>query len=241
MKQRAAELRAEGKKGAKKADGLQDMRGCRSPRRLPTTALAERVRVAVTTTAPGLSPKTWYGMPAYANDDGKVVLFFQDSGKFKYRYSTLGFQTRRTAPRGRRVGDVARGYGSRPAVRRRRSLRRRRRRCARAWRRTALSPVAVAEHARARQAARSPRGSTPSQAVPRPVNRPSEALISLRAWAPTKIAGIPVRKPRQTSAKKPSQNASVARLRPAPRRGGPTGTGQAWASGLVGRRGGAMQ
>ena len=43
-------------------------------------------------TAPELSPKTWYGMPAYANADGKVVVFFQDAGKFKYRYSTLGFQ-----------------------------------------------------------------------------------------------------------------------------------------------------
>jgi uncharacterized protein YdhG (YjbR/CyaY superfamily) len=55
-------------------------------------ALAERVHVAVTTAAPDLVPKTWYGMPAYANEDGKVVLFFQDSGKFGYRYSTLGFQ-----------------------------------------------------------------------------------------------------------------------------------------------------
>jgi uncharacterized protein YdhG (YjbR/CyaY superfamily) len=55
-------------------------------------ALAERVHVIVTGTAPDLSPKTWYGMPAYANADGKVVLFFQDSGKFNYRYSTLGFQ-----------------------------------------------------------------------------------------------------------------------------------------------------
>ena len=54
--------------------------------------LAERVHVTVTATAPGLSPKTWYGMPSYANADGKVVVFFQDSGKFKYRYSTLGFQ-----------------------------------------------------------------------------------------------------------------------------------------------------
>jgi uncharacterized protein YdhG (YjbR/CyaY superfamily) len=42
--------------------------------------------------APDLSPKTWYGMPAHANADGKVVVFFQDSGKFNYRYSTLGFQ-----------------------------------------------------------------------------------------------------------------------------------------------------
>jgi uncharacterized protein YdhG (YjbR/CyaY superfamily) len=55
-------------------------------------ALAERVHMTVTAAAPDLSPKTWYGMPAYANADGKVVVFFQDSGKFKYRYSTLGFQ-----------------------------------------------------------------------------------------------------------------------------------------------------
>ena len=55
-------------------------------------ALAERVHVTVTATAPELSPKTWYGMPAYANADGKVVVFFQNAGKFNYRYSTLGFQ-----------------------------------------------------------------------------------------------------------------------------------------------------
>ena len=54
--------------------------------------LAEHVHAAVTRTAPGLTPKTWYGMPAYADADGKVVVFFQDAGKFKYRYSTLGFQ-----------------------------------------------------------------------------------------------------------------------------------------------------
>jgi uncharacterized protein YdhG (YjbR/CyaY superfamily) len=55
-------------------------------------ALAERVHVTVTTHAPELSPKTWYGMPAYADDAGKVVLFFQNAGKFNYRYATLGFQ-----------------------------------------------------------------------------------------------------------------------------------------------------
>jgi uncharacterized protein YdhG (YjbR/CyaY superfamily) len=55
-------------------------------------ALAERVHVTVTTTAPELLPKTWYGMPAYTNADGKVIVFFQNSGKFDYRYSTLGFQ-----------------------------------------------------------------------------------------------------------------------------------------------------
>src|SRR5665647_3097676 len=70
MKERAAELRAEGKKGAKRADGLQ--------------AVLDRIAE--------MAPETWYGMPAYANADGKVVVFFQDAAKFKYRYSTLGFQ-----------------------------------------------------------------------------------------------------------------------------------------------------
>ncbi|OLB75903.1 MAG: hypothetical protein AUI14_20110, partial [Actinobacteria bacterium 13_2_20CM_2_71_6] len=92
MKKRAAELRAEGKKGAKKADGLQAVLDSIAEMAPEDRALAERVHVTVTATAPQLSPKTWYGMPAYANADGKVVVFFQDSGKFKYRYSTLGFQ-----------------------------------------------------------------------------------------------------------------------------------------------------
>ena len=55
-------------------------------------AVAERVHVTVTTTAPDLAPKTWYGMPAYANADGKVVLSLKNSGKFGQRYSTLEFQ-----------------------------------------------------------------------------------------------------------------------------------------------------
>ena len=92
MKERAAELRAEGKKGAKKADGLQAVLDAIEKMAPEDRALAERVHVTVTSTAPELAPKTWYGMPAYANEDGKVVLFFQDSGKFSYRYSTLGFQ-----------------------------------------------------------------------------------------------------------------------------------------------------
>ena len=92
MKKRAAELRAEGKKGAKKADGLQSVLDSIAAMAPEDRALAERVHVTVTSTAPELAPKTWYGMPAYANADGKVVVFFQDSGKFNYRYSTLGFQ-----------------------------------------------------------------------------------------------------------------------------------------------------
>jgi uncharacterized protein YdhG (YjbR/CyaY superfamily) len=92
MKARAAELRAEGKQGTKKADGLQAVLDSIAAMAPEDRALAERVHVTVTATAPELSPKTWYGMPAYANADGKVVVFFQNSGKFSYRYSTLGFQ-----------------------------------------------------------------------------------------------------------------------------------------------------
>src|SRR3954470_15439806 len=92
MKERAAELRAEGKKGAKKADGLQAVLDRIAEMAPKDRALAERVHMAVTANAPELAPKTWYGMPAYANANGKVVVFFQDSGKFGYRYSTLGFQ-----------------------------------------------------------------------------------------------------------------------------------------------------
>jgi uncharacterized protein YdhG (YjbR/CyaY superfamily) len=91
MKERAAELRAEGKKGAKKADGLTAVLDRIAQMAPEDRALAERVHVTVTATAPELSPKTWYGMPAYANSDGKVVVFFQDAGKFNSRYSTLGF------------------------------------------------------------------------------------------------------------------------------------------------------
>jgi uncharacterized protein YdhG (YjbR/CyaY superfamily) len=92
MKERAAELRAEGKKGAKKADGLQAVLDRIAEMAPEDRVLAERVHMTVTANAPDLLPKTWYGMPAYTNADGKVVVFFQDSGKFNYRYSTLGFQ-----------------------------------------------------------------------------------------------------------------------------------------------------
>jgi uncharacterized protein YdhG (YjbR/CyaY superfamily) len=58
----------------------------------PDRALAQRIHAIVRASAPALSPKTWYGMPAYANKDGKVVCFFQDAAKFKARYATFGFQ-----------------------------------------------------------------------------------------------------------------------------------------------------
>ncbi len=92
MKERAAELRAEGRKGAKRADGLQAVLDRIAEMAPEDRALAERVHVTVTAAAPELSPKTWYGMPAYTDADGKIVVFFQDSGKFNYRYSSLGFQ-----------------------------------------------------------------------------------------------------------------------------------------------------
>jgi uncharacterized protein YdhG (YjbR/CyaY superfamily) len=92
MKARAEELRAEGKKGAKKADGLQAALDAIAKMAPDDRALAERVHVAITTAAPELSVRTWYGMPAYTNADDKVVVFFKDSGKFKDRYSTLGFE-----------------------------------------------------------------------------------------------------------------------------------------------------
>jgi uncharacterized protein YdhG (YjbR/CyaY superfamily) len=92
MKERAAELRAEGKKGAKKADGLQAVLDQIAKMAPDDRALAERVHVTITENAPELLPKTWYGMPAYANEDGKVVVCFKNSGKFGMRYSTLEFQ-----------------------------------------------------------------------------------------------------------------------------------------------------
>ena len=92
MKARAAELRAEGKKGAKKADGLQALLDAIEAMTPEDRVLAERVHVTGTAAAPDLSPKTWYGMPAYADEDGKVVVYFKNSAKFNYRYSQLGFE-----------------------------------------------------------------------------------------------------------------------------------------------------
>jgi uncharacterized protein YdhG (YjbR/CyaY superfamily) len=92
MKQRAAELRAEGKQGAKKADGLQALLDAIAKMAPEDRAVAERVHATVSAAAPKLLPKTWYGMPAYTNEDGKVVVAFKNSGKFNMRYSTLEFQ-----------------------------------------------------------------------------------------------------------------------------------------------------
>ncbi|MGY1808133.1 iron chaperone [Blastococcus sp. SYSU D00669] len=92
MKQRAAELRAEGRSGVKKAEGLQALLDSIATMNPADRAIAERVHVTVTANAPDLAPRTWYGMPAYANREGKVVLSFKNAGKFGQRYSTLEFQ-----------------------------------------------------------------------------------------------------------------------------------------------------
>jgi uncharacterized protein YdhG (YjbR/CyaY superfamily) len=93
MKERAQELKEESRRGsrARKADGESAVLAKIAEMQGADRALAERLHAIVRASAPDLSPKTWYGMPAYANEDGKVVCFFQDSAKFKSRYATFGF------------------------------------------------------------------------------------------------------------------------------------------------------
>lgn len=90
MKERAAELRAE-KGGKKAAAALEDL--LKSVAAMPDDqrVIAERVHAIVTQVAPALSAKTWYGQPAWANADGKVVVFFHSAAKYGTRYNTLGF------------------------------------------------------------------------------------------------------------------------------------------------------
>jgi len=88
MRERARELRAAGRPG--KADGETDLLAKIAEMPQPDRGMAERLHALIQATAPGLSPRTWYGMPAYAKD-GNVVCFFQSAHKFKTRYATLGF------------------------------------------------------------------------------------------------------------------------------------------------------
>jgi uncharacterized protein YdhG (YjbR/CyaY superfamily) len=90
MKERARELKAEERRGKDRAAGEKDLLSKIAEMPEPDRGMAERLHVIVTESAPELSPKTWYGMPAYARD-GKVVCFFQSAEKFKSRYATLGF------------------------------------------------------------------------------------------------------------------------------------------------------
>ena len=93
MKERAQELKAEARRGSRadRADGERDVLAKIAEMPEPDRAMAERLHAIVKASAPGLSPRTWYGMPAYAKD-GKVVCFFQSAQKFKTRYATFGFQ-----------------------------------------------------------------------------------------------------------------------------------------------------
>lgn len=86
MQQRAREL------NDNKSDGEGAVLTAIAKMPEPDRGMAKKIHALIKSTAPSLTPKTWYGMPAYANEDGKVVCFFQNASKFKYRYSTLGFQ-----------------------------------------------------------------------------------------------------------------------------------------------------
>jgi uncharacterized protein YdhG (YjbR/CyaY superfamily) len=92
VKERAKELKATARRGprAGKADGESDVLAKIAEMAEPDRVMAERLHAIIKATAPDLSPRTWYGMPAYAKD-GNVVCFFQDAAKFKARYATLGF------------------------------------------------------------------------------------------------------------------------------------------------------
>ena len=101
MKERAQELKADARRGprAGKADGEQEVLAKIAEMPEPDRAKAERLHAIIKASAPALSPRTWYGMPAYAKD-GKVVCFFQSAQKFKTRYATLGFSDKANLDKG---------------------------------------------------------------------------------------------------------------------------------------------
>src|SRR6266480_3612753 len=102
MKERAQELKADARRGprAKKAGAESDVLAKIAEMPKPDRVMAERLHAIVKASAPDLSPRTWYGMPAYAKD-GKVVCYFRDAGKFKDRYATFGFNDRAKLDQGR--------------------------------------------------------------------------------------------------------------------------------------------
>jgi uncharacterized protein YdhG (YjbR/CyaY superfamily) len=91
MKARAEELKSSGRGGKKKAEEAQACLDAIAAMPDDDRLLAERIHAVVASVAGDLTPKTWYGMPAYANEDGKVVCFFKAAAKFGARYATLGF------------------------------------------------------------------------------------------------------------------------------------------------------
>ena len=91
MKERAKELKAEARQDKKRAEGESALLAKIAEMHQPDRAMAQRLHEIVEASAPALSPKTWYGMPAYADEEGKVVCYFQSAEKFGARYATLGF------------------------------------------------------------------------------------------------------------------------------------------------------
>jgi uncharacterized protein YdhG (YjbR/CyaY superfamily) len=91
MKERARELKAEARANKDRAAGESDLLAKIAAMPEPDRSMAKRLHEIITASAPVLAPKTWYGMPAYANQDGKVVCFFTPASKFNSRYATFGF------------------------------------------------------------------------------------------------------------------------------------------------------
>jgi len=91
MKERIKELKEQGRSGQKKADNERAVLDAIADMPDGDRMIAERIHALVHDKAPGLLPKTWYGMPAYANDDGKVICYFQSADRFDSRYASLGF------------------------------------------------------------------------------------------------------------------------------------------------------
>jgi uncharacterized protein YdhG (YjbR/CyaY superfamily) len=91
MKERAKELKAEERMNKDRAAGESALLAVIDAMPEPDHAMAKRLHAIIKASAPALSPKTWYGMPAYANTDGKVVCYFTPASKFNSRYATFGF------------------------------------------------------------------------------------------------------------------------------------------------------
>jgi uncharacterized protein YdhG (YjbR/CyaY superfamily) len=96
MRERVRELKA----AERQADGEKEVLAKIAEMPKPDRAMAKRLHALIKATAPALSPRTWYGMPAYANEDDKVICFFQSAEKFKSRYATLGFSDKANLDRG---------------------------------------------------------------------------------------------------------------------------------------------
>ena len=91
MQERAKELKREARASKNRAEGESDLLAKIAEMPEPDRVMAQRLHAIIKANAPALSPKTWYGMPAYANQDGKIVCFFQSAQKFNARYATFGF------------------------------------------------------------------------------------------------------------------------------------------------------